>query len=285
MRYRNGVRVMRCLIAAACLLSLTGIAAQGGAAELPANIRQAGVIRIAVNAIYPPMEYKDPQSNKLIGLDIDLGDALAQRLGVKFVWQESAFEQLIPSLETGRADMILSGLSDLPARRASLDFIDYLKSGAQFYTLARSEVTQEAELCGKRVGTSRSTSFPAEIRKWSAMHCEGAGKPAIQEVDAESTADARAQLRQGRIDAAVQGSETLPYVMSLEPGTYRVLGLPFTTVLQGIAFRKADIALRDAVADALQALIADGTYGKILAKWHLSGNAVDTALLDGAPRR
>jgi polar amino acid transport system substrate-binding protein len=275
---------MRCFLAAGCLFSLTSIAISANAADLPANIRQAGVIRIAVNAIYPPMEYKDPQTNKLIGLDIDLGDALAQRLGVKFVWQESAFEQLIPSLETGRADMILSGLSDLPARRASLDFIDYLKSGAQFYVLASSKVTQEADLCGKRVGTSRSTSFPAEIRKWSAAHCEGAGKPAIQEVDAESTADARAQLRQGRIDAAVQGSETIPYVMSLEPGTYRVLGTPFTTVLQGIAFRKSDTALRDAVADALQAVIADGTYGKILAKWHLSGNAVDAPMLDGAPR-
>lgn len=268
------------LLLGACLLGTTSIA---HAAGLPDAVRQSGTIRVSVNAIYPPMEYKDPATNTLTGLDIDLGTALAQRLGVRIEWSESAFEQLIPSLQTGRADMILSGLSDLPARRETMDFVDYLKSGAQFYTVSASPLTNQASLCGKRVGTSRSTSFPAEIRRWSAANCEGAGKPAIEVVNAESTVDARAQLRQGRIDAAVQGSETVPYFMQQTPGAFRVLGAPFTTVYQGIAFKKADTEFRDAVAGALQALIQDGSYGRILAKWELPGNAVDTPLINGEP--
>jgi polar amino acid transport system substrate-binding protein len=254
------------------------------AGELPTAVKASGVIHISVNAIYPPMEYKDPQSNQLVGLDIDLGEALAKKLGVKLDWQESAFEQLIPSLQTGRADLILSGLSDLPARRETMDFIDYLKSGAQFYTLAASPFAKEEELCGKKVGTSRSTSFPDQIRKWSATHCEGAGKPAIEVVNAESTADARAQLKQGRIDAAVQGSETVPYMMSQDADTFKAVGPSFTVNYQGIAFKKSDGAFRDAVADALQALIKDGTYQEILGKWHLPGNAVPGILVNGEPR-
>lgn len=262
-----------------------GLAAPAAAAELPESIRKAGVLHLSVNAIYPPMEYKDPATGALVGLDIDLGEAIAQKLGLKIEWQESAFEQLIPSLQTGRTDFILSGLSDLPARRETMDFVDYMRSGAQFYTLAASPAKLPADLCGKRVGTSRSTSFPAQIKAWSDANCEGAGKPAVEVVPAESTADARGQLKQGRIDAAVQGAETIPYIMSLEPNAYRAIGTPISTLYQGMAFRKADTALRDTVSGVLSGLIADGTYGRIMAKWNLPGNAIEGPMLNGERRQ
>jgi polar amino acid transport system substrate-binding protein len=270
-------------VATTTCLMLAALPVVAGAAELPARIRAAGVINIAVNAIYPPMEYKDPASGKLIGLDIDLGEAMAAKLGVKLNWEESAFEQLMPSLQTGRADMVLSGLSDLPARHEVADFIDYMKTGGHFYVLAASPYQDAEALCGHKVGTSRSTAFPAAIKDWSAANCEAKGKPAIEVVPAESTADARGQLRQGRIDAAVQGYETLPYVMSLEPNTYRPVGEPVSLQYQGIAFPKADTALRDAVAGAFKAILDDGTYAKVMAKWQLSANSVNGLMMNGQP--
>ena len=251
-------------------------------AELPQAIQQTGALHASVNAIYPPMEYKDPASGQLTGLDVELGEALAKRLGVKIIWSESAFEQLMPSLQTGRADLIISGLTDRVARHEVADFIDYLKTGAQFYVQAASPAKEESDLCGRRVGTSRSTSFPAEIVAWSKTHCEGVGKPAIEVVNAESTVDARSQLRQGRIDAAVQGSETIPYAFANEPNTYRVLGAPFTTGYQGVAIKKGETALRDAVADALRGLIADGFYKAILTKYNLQDNAMAEPIINGA---
>jgi len=266
--------------------ALTGLLALGGAvasaADLPAAIKQSGVLNASVNAIYPPMEYKDPATGTLTGLDIDLGNALAKRLGVKIVWSESSFEQLMPSLATDRADLIISGISDIISRHAAADFIDYFKTGAQFYVQAGSPAKIPTDLCGKNVGTSRSTSFPKNIAAWSKINCEAVGKPAIVVVNAESTVDARSQLRQGRIDGAVQGSETIPYAFSNEPGTYRALGTPFTTGYQGIAFKKGNTQLRDAVAGALGALIADGTYTAILTKYKLQGNAVSTVVINGA---
>ena len=131
-------------------------------------------------------------------------------------------------------------------------------------------------------GTVRSTSFPIEIDKWSHAQCEAAGKPAVQYVPGENSIDVRNQLKQGRIDAAVQGSETLPYAQSNEPGTYRVIGEPIARGYQGIAFRKGDTALRDAVMAALRELIADGSYTAILTKYKLAANAVAEPVVNGA---
>ena len=114
-------------------------------------------------------------------------------------------------------------------------------------------------------------------------NCEGAGKPALKIVGTEGSADARTQLKQKRLDAAVQGSETLPYLMSVEPNAYAIVGDPFTRQHQGMGFAKKDTALRDAVAAALKAMIADGSYKAVLAKWNLEANAVSEVMINEVP--
>ncbi len=73
------------------------------AAELRETIKQAGVLRLTINSTYAPMEYRDPATNELVGLDIDLANEIAKRLGVKIVWSETPFAELIPSLQTPSA--------------------------------------------------------------------------------------------------------------------------------------------------------------------------------------
>ena len=148
-------------------------------ADLPDGIRKAGALHLTVNATYAPMEYHDPADNELKGLDIDLAKAMAAKLGLGIVWADVPFAELIPSLQTRRADFIISGISDRASRRDNADFIDYLTTGPQFFTLADGPVKAPADLCGAKVGAVRSTSFPAEIAKWSAEHCgcRQAGNP------------------------------------------------------------------------------------------------------------
>jgi polar amino acid transport system substrate-binding protein len=252
-------------------------------AGLPDPIRQAGALHLSVNATYAPMEYHDPATNKLMGLDVELAEALGKRLGVKVQWTDVAFAELIPSLATGRTDLIISGLSDRASRRETMDFIDYLKTGAQFFVLADSVAREPMDLCGKKIGTTRSTSFPGDIEAWSKKVCEAAGKAAAVYVPGENSIDVRNQMKQGRIDAAVQGSETLPYAMANEAGKYRVVGAGFTLGYQGIAFRKTDTALRDAVMEALRGMIADGSYAAILGAYGLGANAVAEPLVNASP--
>ena len=177
-------------------------------------------------------------------MDVDLAEAVAAKLGVKIEWQETAFEQMLPALQTGRVDAIMSGMRIAPTgmrRRAS----STTASGPQFFALASraADFKDMQSLCGKSVGASRRTVVPVdEIEKWSAAHC--AAVP-IKVVGTEGSGDARTQLRQGRIDAAVQGSETLPYVMGQEPNTYVVVGEPIGgSQLTGMAVGKDDAKLQ-----------------------------------------
>jgi polar amino acid transport system substrate-binding protein len=276
----QGADMRRVAIFAAVAALLSIAAAQ--AAELPDQIKQAGALRLTVSSTYAPMEYRDPATNELTGLDIDLATEIARRLSLKIVWSETAFAEIIPALQTRRADFVISGISDRLARRETADFVDYLKTGPQFFVLAPSSTEAAIELCGKKVGTTRSTVFPMEIEKWSKANCEAAGKPAVQFVPGENPIDVRNQLKQGRIDAAVQGSETLLHALRREPGKYRVVGAPFSCGYQGIMFRKDDTALRQVVMDVLATMIADGAYQAILAKWDLAANAVTQPMLNAA---
>jgi polar amino acid transport system substrate-binding protein len=264
---------------------LAAMTAASAAQELPERIKTAKTVVVANVPNYPPMEFKDPKTATLTGLDIDLGEALAKHLGVAFKWEEIAFEQMISSLTTGRADIILSGMSDLPARRETLDFVDYLKTGAQFYTTIdnKDAFKTPSDFCGKTVGASRRTSFPSEMENWSKATCVAAGKEPLKIVGTEGSADARTQLKQKRLDAAVQGSETLPYLLQLEPNTYVIVGEPFTALYQGIAFAKKETALRDAFAKAFKAMLDDGSYKAVLAKWQLEANVVPALMINGEP--
>jgi polar amino acid transport system substrate-binding protein len=266
-----------------------GLLAVALAAVLPVAQAQTGrakgaPITAAVVSNYPPMEFKDPATGKLTGFDIDIGEALAAKAGTTIKWEETSFDQMLSSLATGRVDIILSGMTDIPARREAVKFIDYLKTGPQFYVMKEraADFPSMAALCGKKVGASRRTSFPAEITKWSDEQCVKAGKPAIVVTGTDGSADARTQLRQGRLDAAVQGGETMPYIMGQEPNTYMTVGKTFVFQYVGLATNRKDEAIAAELSAAMTKLIADGTYAKIVAKWGLGDFAVTKLIIDSA---
>lgn len=266
--------MIRALLFSAALLASTA-AAQAQA--VPDRVKTAGKLVIATNPNYAPITYKDPATNRLTGFDIELGEAIAAELGLKAEWQETAFAQMLPSLQTGRVDMVMAFMSDTPGRRDTADFVNYIRSGAQFYTQAsRSDIKAWPDLCGKKIGASRSTTWPADIAAWSKDNCEAKGLKAVEVIGTEGSVDARAQLKTGRLDAGVQGNETLPYFQTLEPNTYAIVGAPFTDKLVGIPFVKTAEGqqLRDAVKGAIERLQANGAYARLAAKYGLQGNAL-----------
>ena len=129
------MRISKSIALASLLVAAAG-ALTAAAADVPDRIKKAGKLVAATQPNYPPIAYKDPASNTLTGFDIDLGEAIAKELGLKIEWQETAFAQMISSLQTQRVDIALAGMSDLPARREVVDFIDYMKTGPQFFTTA-----------------------------------------------------------------------------------------------------------------------------------------------------
>lgn len=266
-------RPMLKLLTLATALCLPALAM---AQPLPEALTKSGEIRIAVTPNYPPLEFRDPATSKLTGFDIDLGTAIAEKIGLKAKWQETSFSEMLSALKTGRVDAIMSGMTDLATRHDSATFIDYLRSGPQFFIMASraAEIPDAEALCGKKVGASRRTSFPTEIKKWSDAHC---GQKPIEFVGTEGSADARTQLKQGRIDAAMQGSETLPYIMGQEPGAFKPIGKPIAFQFTGLAVPVAETGLQKAIVGALDGMIASGEYKKILDKWQLGDEGVEKA--------
>jgi polar amino acid transport system substrate-binding protein len=249
------------------------------AVELPPEIAKQGSIKVAVVPNYPPMEFRDPATNTLTGFDVELGEALGKKLGVKIAWQETSFDQMMPAISTGRVDAILSGMTDLKSRQDTATFVDYLRNGPRFFVQQSraAEFKDKSALCGKTVGASRRTSFPKPIAAWSDIHCSN---DPIKFVGTEGSADARIQLKQGRLDAAVQGGETLPYLMDLEPGAYVPVGDVFAVQFTGLALSVKEEGLQQAVMEALDALIADGSYKALLTKWKLTDYGVEKAMIN-----
>jgi len=259
------------------------VTAQGQ--TLPPDIEKSKVLRVALNTGYPPLEMRDAKTNEIIGFDIDLAAAIAKVLGVKIEYQDGAFENMTPALQSGRVDMIMSGFYDIPKRRPMFEFIDYLKAGAQFYTLTSlSELQKLTDLCGKTITTTRGTSYPDTVKAWSEKNCVAAGKGPITVMVDTDLGQQLTNLKTERAVAAVQGLEAVPTIVQTEPGVYRPLGEPFSSTLMGMAFQSGgDNLLRDAVASALKKVIADGTYDQLIKKWKLDLSSYKDVTFNAGP--
>src|SRR5258708_4698001 len=151
--------MMKLFLGAVMFGVLTGSAM---AVELPPEIAKQGGLKVAIVPNSPPMEFRDPATNTLTGFDVELGEALGRKLGIKIVWQETSFDQTMPAIATGRVDAILSGMTDMASRQDTATFVDYLRNGPRFFAQQSraAEFKDTTAFCGKKVAASRRPSFP-----------------------------------------------------------------------------------------------------------------------------
>ena len=194
-----------------------------------------------------------------------------------------SYEQAIPALVTGRVDLAFS-LLDEPDSRDRLDYVDYLRSGIQAYTLStHAPIGSLMDLCGQKLGANRRNGFAERMREWSTANCLPAGKPPIAVENTDGTQAARLQLGQGRVDAVVQSSESIPWTFSQEQGRYVRIDKPLSALAIAIAFPKSSADLRREVVVALRDAVADGTYAAALAQHGQPENSDAAALSPPAP--
>lgn len=262
-------------VSAAALLMVVQMGAKTASADdiaVPDNIKQAGKLVFCSDISGPPLEYYD-ESGKPIGVEIDLGTALAKQLDVSAVWNNTAFSGIIPALQAKQCDAILSQLIDKPARHEVVDFIDYMKSSESFLVDKGNPkgIKSLADLSGKKVavenGTTMQTMLDAQNKKFT-----DAGQPPLTVVVYPKDTDALQALQFKQVDAYGTTLESASYYMTKAPGVFEVGGDPFAQVAVGVAVRKDDKQLTEALGKALAAIKADGTYSKILTQWNLVGD-------------
>jgi polar amino acid transport system substrate-binding protein len=252
-------------VAALAALALAAVAA--AAVTPPPNIKSAGKIVYCSDITYPPEEAY--QGTKAVGSDIDIGTAVAAQMGVKADFKNTTFDSIIAALKAKKCDAIISGMNDTAERRKQVDFTDYLQVGQSLMVKKGnpSHVTNLASLAGKSVSVESGTTNRDFLAAQSAKLVK-AGKKAINIKTFPKDTDAASALKAGRVDAYFGDAPVAVFYASKDK-SFQVAGSPIAPIPIGIATRKGD-PLTAATQKALNALYANGSIEKIVAKWGMS---------------
>lgn len=273
-----GVAASLALISlAACSSSSadTNTQAQAQAKVSPPALMKSGQILWCSDLSAPPMESYGP-GHTPVGLDVDIANEIAKRMGLRSEWRDTKFSSIVPTLVAQQCDAIQSELYVKPEREKVVDFLPYLNSGQSILTTNENphKITGlDDSLCGNRVSTTISTTAHALMDEQSGK-CTAAGKPAIKIIQFQDDVSALQQLALGRSDAYATTSETAAYYMTKQKNTYQFVGGNYSTVTAGIAVKKGNSKLLNAMKDAFTAMQSDGTYTKILKKYNLERDAL-----------
>ncbi|WP_166790543.1 ABC transporter substrate-binding protein [Cryobacterium tagatosivorans] len=250
---------------------------------LPADIKEAGVLKIGTEAFYPPFEYLDADNTTVVGLDMALFQAIGDELGLTVDVTNMAFDGLLPALDAKRIDVVVAAMTDTKARQAKYDFVDYFLTGQGIVVPAGNpkSIKGVEDLCGLKVAALEASTQVSLLEKFNTEEC--AGDPIV--VTALATdADAMLQVRSGRADASFSQDAVARFNAEAEGGSGKFeIGndQPLLPVVMGPMFSKEDSDLRDAVKATIEKLISDGTYQTILDEHDLGSGAVTEVTVNG----
>jgi polar amino acid transport system substrate-binding protein len=238
---------------------------------------------------YPPQEYFDEQGNP-IGSDIEIGQGIAARLGLTAEIENSVFDTIIPALTGGKCDIIVSAQNINPERLSQVDMIPYFQAGQAFMVQAGNpaNIQTAQDLCGKKIAVESGTTmldYVGGTGAWSANGlpsvCSGASLPAPQPQPYPKDSDAVAALQAGAADAYMADLPVVIGYVAAQPDQFAQAPVPqIDPALEGISVAKTNTGLRDAVKTALLAMMSDGSYQAILAKYSVESGAITPDIVD-----
>ncbi len=243
-------------------------------AVAPPAIQNAGKLVFCSDISSPPIEFMDA-NNQPTGSDIALGNAIAAQLGLQATWSNIPFSGLIPALQAGNCDAILSQLFDKPARREVINLVDYMNSSQSILVASGNpkHVQSLNDLSGLKVAVEDGTTIQGILTTQNETF-KAANKPPIGIVVFPKDTDALQQLQIGQVDAYGTTLETAAYYITKSPNTFEVAGKPFGQILTGIGIVKTNTALTAAIQTAFNAVKASGTYLQILTQFGIQGDAL-----------
>ncbi|WP_051966676.1 ABC transporter substrate-binding protein [Kitasatospora mediocidica] len=262
-------------------------------AQLPKAVKSTGVLRIGSNLNYAPVDFED-QNAAAVGLDPDLAAALGNYLGLKVQFDNMPFDQLIPAVQSGRIDLAMSAVIDTQQRQTGaddngkqvnpgVDFVDYFETGSTLLVKAGNpqNISTLDNLCGRTIALQRGT-VQAEIAARQQTACGRSNRPL--KVDLFDTdVQALAEVDAGTAVADLNDYPVAAYTTdpSRQGTKFQVTGSLLQPSPYGITVAKTDPALRDVLSGALNQLIRNGTYDKLLTTWDMHSGAVPVAQING----
>jgi polar amino acid transport system substrate-binding protein len=241
-----------------------------------AGLLPAGTTRLTVAISVggtPPGTTYLTDGRTLTGQDVDFTKAVAKVLGIRLKVEQASFEAILPALDSGKYDFGASNFGVTDERRRTVDFVTYINDGQGFATRKDSKLTRITDLrqlCGLNVATGAGTTFEATLEENKHV-CTDAGRKPYQVQTYSEPSAIWSSVQQGRSDVVMSTINGLRYAVAHQPGL-RFLG-EYHRLDVGFAFKKGT-RLAPAFQAAVNRLLADGTYEKILRKWGTTGSAI-----------
>ena len=249
--------------------------------KLPQRIQQGGVIRLATDPTYAPMESYAADGQTVIGFEPDLADALGSVLGVKVTLIPADFGTMLQETNKGTFDGVLSSMTDTAPREKLADFIDYFSAGLAIVVQRGNPqgVTDLAGLCGQTVALEKGT-VQVDLLHRAQPSC--GARPIIVRTY-KTNADALLQVRTGRATATLNDYPPAAYLANdVRTRSYYQLAstVQYEPGLFGLAVAKNNTELRDALHSALDEIMKSGLYAELLQRWGLSSGALTASSIN-----
>ncbi|NUU65218.1 arginine ABC transporter substrate-binding protein [Enterobacteriaceae bacterium BIT-l23] len=230
-------------------------------ASLSFSATAAQTIRFATEASYPPFESMDA-SNKIVGFDVDLANALCKEMDATCTFSNQSFDSLIPSLKFKRVEAVMAGMDITPERQKQVLFSNPYYDNSALFIGVQGKYTSIDQLKGKKVGVQNGTTHQKFIND---KH------PEITTVPYDSYQNARLDLQNGRIDAVFGDTAVVTEWLKANPKLAavgdKVTDKAYFGTGLGIAVRKGNTELQQQFNSALEKVKQNGTYEAIYNKW------------------
>ena len=250
------------LILAVSLLVVLA-ACSSGAGKASYKVANEGYLTMATNAQFPPYEFYE--GSKIVGIDAEIAEAIAAKLGLKLRIEDMEFDSIIEAVKNGKADMGLAGMTVNDERKESVDFTTSYATGVQVIIVPEDSKIQSvddlfAEGSNWTIGVQRNTTGDL----YTTWDLEDKGLATIDRYS--KGADAVQALKTGKVDCVVIDNEPAKAFVK-EVGGLKILETEYVLEDYAAAMSKTNKELYTAVNAALEALIKDGTVKKIVDKY------------------
>ncbi len=242
------------------------------AAMVPADIKADGKILIGTDSSYAPSEFLDTDGKTVIGFDVDLFDAVAAKLGLKTEWQSGDFGTLISGVQSGKYEAAVSSFTINKEREGNANMISYFSAGTQWAQKAGGSVDPN-NACGLNIAVQQNTVQVDDLKARS-KKCTDAGAKAINIDQYQLQDDATAAVASGKDSAMLADSPVCAYAVKKSNGQLELAGDIYDSAPYGYVVNKSQTEFANAIKGAVQALINDGTYNKILTDWNVQAGAI-----------
>ncbi|MCR5698841.1 MAG: amino acid ABC transporter substrate-binding protein [Treponemataceae bacterium] len=231
-------------------------------------VKEKGIFVLGLDDSFPPYGYRDEDQN-IVGYDIDLAKEVCSRIGVELVCQPIDWNSKEQELNTGKIDCIWNGFTMNEERLAAMAFTTaYVDNSQVAVVKADAAYTDLASLAGKKIGLQAGSSAAEAVES-----AEEFATSVKEIVEFKDNLTALMDLEIGGVDAVVLDIGVAENAIQ-QGRSFKIISESVASEKYGVGFRKADVALRDAVQNALEEMVADGTMETIDQKWFNASKSV-----------